>query len=146
MVGVSAPIQLHENGSTVLAIEPPAPELMSKFWAAAIANGLQECLCQRCGSEWLTRKPGPLCPVCNPEHVGYEPSPSPEFYARQRRKWQGRLLELLTRRARRLQQEEYFRAVAQSYACEGRVIVPPGRSPEFYRVVDELCAPHDPER
>lgn len=54
-------------------MDSPDLLVMGKFIAGAIRSGLGEQVCTECGRPWLTRTPGPLCPVCNPEHDGHEP-------------------------------------------------------------------------
>jgi hypothetical protein len=63
---------------------PPAPSPAAlpsfdglKTIEGCFRSGLRENICTECGRPWLTRESTPLCPVCNPSHVGYHPGGAP---------------------------------------------------------------------
>lgn len=91
-------VRQHEDESTELVMDSPAPDVMGKFIAGCIRSGLDERVCHECGRPWLTRTPDTLCPVCNPEHVGYNPQ-GPTDRARWMHFWRSHLTGVLRARA-----------------------------------------------
>lgn len=94
-------VRYHENGAAELVLAPlgtRAARVMDEFAAACVSSGLGECVCHECGRPWLTRSPGPLCPVCNPHHPGYKPE-GPTDRARWLTFWQRGLTGVLRARA-----------------------------------------------
>jgi hypothetical protein len=85
------------------------PELARDFAAGCLRSGMNEAICEACGRPWLTRIPRApgstgaygwgLCPVCNPEHVGFEPA-GPTDAPRWMTFWRTQFVELLRFHAR----------------------------------------------
>ena len=83
---------------------PPPPKhapVFERFVYAALANGLEDRICARCGQVWLTRRASSLCPVCDPTHPGYEADLGARIQheARWFRQWRTDLLTVLQRKA-----------------------------------------------
>jgi hypothetical protein len=96
----------------------PMGDFMPAFLSGARSSGMVEAVCHECGRPWLTRPKQhaskqelqhailfmqwpelpKLCPVCNPEHVGYHPGGAPDK-ARWFNTWRLQLLQVLARRA-----------------------------------------------
>jgi hypothetical protein len=94
---------------------------MPSILGPALRSGMVQAICAECGRPWLTRPkveefasrskklhailfmqlptPPKLCPLCDPDHIAYEPG-GPADRERWFNTWRGQLLQVLAHRAR----------------------------------------------
>lgn len=90
----------HEGGPTEIVLDARGQSPADVAFALGrMTSHLEGATCEHCGAVWFGRTPGPLCPVCNPSHPGYDETESqnPERHARWLGIWRSELLSTLQR-------------------------------------------------